>query len=177
MAEVIICPLTYHGTSCCYSTRNDRPVSPQPALPRSHLSFRHTCRDAYQNKHDSRHIPKGEWGDTVEPPIIKGLSELRTQYKNLYIKHNFFASILINVVYTCEFCSNMCCLQVLSLSQAAIRNISIGHVVNLASNDVQRFDLVSILGQYLSFLNHSPNNYRHFDVFLTSTLLPFTLLL
>ena len=32
--------------------------------------------------------------------------------------------------------------QVLSLSQVTIGQISIGHIVNLASNDVQRFDLV-----------------------------------
>ena len=34
-------------------------------------------------------------------------------------------------------------LQVTSLSQVTIGRISIGHIVNLASNDVQRFDLVS----------------------------------
>ena len=32
--------------------------------------------------------------------------------------------------------------QVLSLSQVTVGEISIGHIVNLASNDVQRFDLV-----------------------------------
>ena len=32
--------------------------------------------------------------------------------------------------------------QVLNLSQVTIGRISIGHIVNLASNDVQRFDLV-----------------------------------
>ena len=33
--------------------------------------------------------------------------------------------------------------QILSLSQVTIGKLSIGHIVNLASNDVQRFDLVS----------------------------------
>ena len=33
-------------------------------------------------------------------------------------------------------------IQVLTLSQVTIGQISIGHVVNLASNDVQRLDLV-----------------------------------
>ena len=32
--------------------------------------------------------------------------------------------------------------KVLSLSQVTVGRISIGHIVNLASNDVQRFDLV-----------------------------------
>ena len=32
--------------------------------------------------------------------------------------------------------------QVLSLSQDTIREVSVGHIVNLASNDVQRFDMV-----------------------------------
>lgn len=32
--------------------------------------------------------------------------------------------------------------QVLTLSQVTIGRISIGHIVNLASNDVQRFDMV-----------------------------------
>ena len=34
-------------------------------------------------------------------------------------------------------------LQVLSLSQVSLGQISVGHVINLASNDVQRFDPVS----------------------------------
>ena len=34
--------------------------------------------------------------------------------------------------------------QVLSLSQVTIGKISAGHVINLSSNDVHRFDLVSI---------------------------------
>ncbi len=34
------------------------------------------------------------------------------------------------------------CLQVLTLSQTTIGRISIGHVINLASNDVHRYDLV-----------------------------------
>ena len=32
--------------------------------------------------------------------------------------------------------------KILSLSQVIVGQISIGHIVNLASNDVQRFDLV-----------------------------------
>ena len=32
--------------------------------------------------------------------------------------------------------------KVLSLSQVLVGQLSIGHIVNLASNDVQRFDLV-----------------------------------
>ena len=32
--------------------------------------------------------------------------------------------------------------QVLTLSQVTIGQVSIGHIVNLASNDVQRFDMV-----------------------------------
>ena len=34
-------------------------------------------------------------------------------------------------------------LQALKLSHSTVGQISIGHIVNLASNDVQRFDLVS----------------------------------
>ena len=33
--------------------------------------------------------------------------------------------------------------QILSLSQVTIGKLSIGHIVNLASNDVQRFELVT----------------------------------
>ena len=33
--------------------------------------------------------------------------------------------------------------KVLSLSQATVSRVSSGHIVNLASNDVQRLDLVS----------------------------------
>lgn len=40
-----------------------------------------------------------------------------------------------------EYCYVL--IQVLSLRQAAIRGVSIGHVVNLASNDVHRLELVS----------------------------------
>ena len=36
-------------------------------------------------------------------------------------------------------------LQILVLSQVTIGQVSIGHVINLASNDVQRFDLVNII--------------------------------
>ena len=32
--------------------------------------------------------------------------------------------------------------KILSLSQVVVGQISVGHIVNLASNDVQRFDLV-----------------------------------
>ena len=32
--------------------------------------------------------------------------------------------------------------KVLSLSQVIVGQVSVGHIVNLASNDVQRFDLV-----------------------------------
>ena len=32
--------------------------------------------------------------------------------------------------------------QILKLSQVTIGKLSVGHIVNLASNDVQRFDLV-----------------------------------
>ena len=32
--------------------------------------------------------------------------------------------------------------KVLSMSQATVGRLSIGHIINLASNDVQRFDLV-----------------------------------
>jgi len=39
--------------------------------------------------------------------------------------------------------------KVLTLSQVTISQISIGHVVNLASNDVQRFDLAFSFVQYL----------------------------
>lgn len=35
-------------------------------------------------------------------------------------------------------------MQVLSLSQATIGQLSVGHIINLASNDVQRFDPVSL---------------------------------
>ena len=34
-------------------------------------------------------------------------------------------------------------LQILSLSQATLGQFSAGHIINLASNDVQRFDPVS----------------------------------
>ena len=34
-------------------------------------------------------------------------------------------------------------LQVLSLSQSTVSDVGSGHIVNLASNDVNRFDLVS----------------------------------
>ena len=34
--------------------------------------------------------------------------------------------------------------KVLSLSQVTVGQLSIGHIVNLASNDVQRLDLVSV---------------------------------
>ena len=46
---------------------------------------------------------------------------------------------------------SMCCsdfprmfvsMQILKLSQVTIGKLSVGHIVNLASNDVQRFDLV-----------------------------------
>ena len=36
-------------------------------------------------------------------------------------------------------------IQVLQLNQVTIGKLSIGHIVNLASNDVQRMDLVCIL--------------------------------
>ena len=36
-------------------------------------------------------------------------------------------------------------IQVLSLSQVTIGQLSIGHIINLASNDVQRFDPVGSL--------------------------------
>ena len=35
--------------------------------------------------------------------------------------------------------------KVLSLSQVTVGQLSIGHIVNLASNDVQRLDLVCII--------------------------------
>ena len=38
----------------------------------------------------------------------------------------------------------ICLFQVLKLSQVTIGKLSIGHIINLASNDVQRFDLVSL---------------------------------
>ena len=46
-------------------------------------------------------------------------------------------------------------LQVLTLSQVTISQISIGHVVNLASNDVQRFDMVRKI-IIVSLINHLP---------------------
>lgn len=45
----------------------------------------------------------------------------------------------LDVAYLCVGCY----LQVTRLSQVTIGKLSIGHIVNLSSNDVQRFDLVS----------------------------------
>ncbi len=36
-------------------------------------------------------------------------------------------------------------MQILRISQVTLGKISVGHLVNLASNDVQRFDLVKVL--------------------------------
>ena len=40
-------------------------------------------------------------------------------------------------------------MQVLHLSQSTIGKLSIGHIVNVASTDVQRFDLVCKLSELL----------------------------
>ena len=57
-------------------------------------------------------------------------------------------------------------MQILSLSQVEIAQVSIGHIINLASNDVQRFDPVrhySYLSQTtLRTLSHSLQAFPHF---------------
>ena len=58
-------------------------------------------------------------------------------------------------------------LQVLTLSQTTVGQLTIGHVVNLASNDVHRFDMVGGVHVYLCYLctvhlNSGPWTYSTF---------------
>ena len=55
-------------------------------------------------------------------------------------------------VYIFQVSFKIYSLQVLTLSQVTIGQISIGHVVNLASNDVQRFDLVRSINSKVNHL-------------------------
>ena len=74
------------------------------------------------------------------PVIIVGISALAFTVTVLHT-HNFLLSykigMLSRIIMTAAIYQ-----KVLSLSQVIVGQISIGHIVNLASNDVQRFDLV-----------------------------------
>ena len=49
----------------------------------------------------------------------------------------------VQEIYYCAYDNYLVLMQVLSLSQSTVSQLTIGHVVNLASNDVHRFDYVS----------------------------------
>ena len=58
--------------------------------------------------------------------------------------------------------------QVLHLTHSAIGKLSIGHIVNVASTDVQRFDLVHItlVVTRTAYVYKYLCSYRHFIMFL-----------
>ena len=53
-------------------------------------------------------------------------------------------------------------MQVLKLSQSTVSQLSIGHIVNLASNDVKRFDLV-IMSLHILYLFHTLAHMQNFE--------------
>ena len=59
---------------------------------------------------------------------------LRTATAYIYIYIYIYTYIYIYYMYT---------QQVLTLSQTTLSQLTVGHVINLASNDVHRFDYVS----------------------------------
>ena len=54
--------------------------------------------------------------------------------------YSYVIIVILHVSYCVLFL--LTCMQILKLSQVTIGKLSAGHIVNLASNDVQRFDLV-----------------------------------
>ena len=55
----------------------------------------------------------------------------------------YMSAITLNVNRCNALIVIVVCFQVLALSQTTVGQLTIGHVVNLASNDVHRFDMVS----------------------------------
>ena len=61
-------------------------------------------------------------------------------------------------------------IQVLKLSQSTIGELSIGRIVNLASNDVKRFDLVkqlSFIAIAILYYSYSILSYRVLSLFMS----------
>ena len=69
------------------------------------------------------------WNDAQNCSCVNHLFESTVQ-------RSFLVTTLVHMYYN---------LQVLRLSQSTITQLSIGHIVNLCSNDVQRFDTVRTL--------------------------------
>ena len=63
----------------------------------------------------------------------------------------------------CDMTSLCTITQVLSLSQATVGQLSVGHIVNLASNDVQRFDPVSTFRTKIIFVVVEQEVVQHFS--------------